>query len=244
MKVELWLFCIQVKVHFFWHAVLFFAVSARILRESLLGWAPSSEKWRSCGFVVVLVVSLLIGSWLSIGFSVVVIEALHDFFEFLTFDFLLFFYLFDFFFVFLLISVIVKVDFGDWGEIGGRLNLEVEELFVLIFAKPRMGKNFLHSMDGAKSLFGLFAQKAFQKIFALRSQGHIRRIGQLLRQDSLINLIRIPTVIRWQSSQQLIQKRTHTIKVNRIGMSNSELVIKNYCRIISGDIYSGLPQNE
>ena len=149
------------KIHFLWRAVLLFAVSAWIFSESLLGCASSSEHWRACGFVIVLSFLLLIGSWLAIGFSIVVVEVFHDFFEFFALDFLLFLDLFDFFFVFLLIGVIVKVDFGDWGEICRWLNLEIEELFVLIFAKPWMSKDFLHSMDGAKPLFGFLAQKAF-----------------------------------------------------------------------------------
>ena len=158
MKVQLCLFAIQMQVCLFGWAVFFFTVSARILCGSLFGWASASEHGGAASFILVRCLLLWIGSCVVVAFSVIVVKALHDLLEFLSLDFLLFFYLLNLFFVFFFVCVIVKVDFSNWWEICRRLNLEVDELFVMIFSKPRMGQNFLDTMNGAESLFRLFAQ--------------------------------------------------------------------------------------
>lgn len=204
MKVQLCIFSIQMQVCLFRRAVFFFTFSARILCDSLFGWASTSEHRRTARFFLVGCPLFRFGSCLIVAFSVIVVKAFHDLLKFLSLYFLFFFHFFDFFFVFFFVCVIVQVYFSNWRKICRRLNLKVEEFFVMILSKPRMGQYFLYSVNGAESLFWLFTQEAFQQIFAFRCQRNIWWKSQIFRENGLINFIGISAIKRWQSSQKFI----------------------------------------
>ena len=71
-------------------------------------------------------------------------------------------------------------------------------------------------------MLGFLAEQTFQKRLALRSQWHLGRKFQLLRKNRLVYFVGISAIERRQSDEQLIEKRTHTVEIDGIGMSNSE----------------------
>lgn len=69
-----------------------------------------------------------------------------------------------------------------------------------------MEQHLLQSLHAAQSQLGVLVQQSAQQTLDLARQLDMIWEGQLFMDDGLLDLLLIPRVKRWQSSDQLIQQ--------------------------------------
>lgn len=123
------LLLLKLEIHelFFVNRILFFTVSACRFSVSFSWWAFFSKVKLSRRFFLGRLLYPLLWLWLFslIFLSVIKIKSFHNFFKLLFLYFLLFFYLLNLLFAFLLVCVIIEVNFSDWCKISWWLHLHL-----------------------------------------------------------------------------------------------------------------------
>jgi len=94
--------------------------------------------------------------------TIIVVKTFHNLFEFFSLNFLLLSYFLYLLFVFVLVRVVIKINSTNRTKVCRRLNLFVNESFILILSEPWMSKDLFNTVNSAQSLLWLFTEEPFQ----------------------------------------------------------------------------------